>query len=365
MQTRERGGTVTVILDRLQDFATWAAGGKIPLPEIFSVPSKRCLPVGTVGADIEPDDSYVTIDVNELFLSKSRQLWVVNNPMVVVTTSFIYGGTYVSVPAIVGPDRLAKLGEQAPRGTVIHDTTVAGPYPYRGGSVAISVVLYRVPQGNYLDDMLQMVEGISSAMGASTDFGMLGKLGPSLLKGLEKLCGVGGAIPIAGHRIELSPTKPSGFRTCFAALITNTKDLATQDLWVDKARLRVTDSKGNLVPFEDADFVLYSVNATPRRDDISTLPFFTLFERAKVSASRRGEESWASAKATFGELLQQLTASADLTDQQARELKQKFRDVLLSEHKIALETEIMSAGPTTPRLHDAQAVGEIASLLQL
>ena len=294
------------MLDRLQDFAGWLANGKIPLPDVVAIPPAQCLPAGSAGADIGKDRDYFMVTINELFLSNARRGWATYDPMVLVTTSFLYGDKRISVPSVVGPGLLAQAGQSLPQGLVLQDTTVAGPYPYRGGPVAIALAFYRLRNQDYAKGLLDLVEGVASAVGPAADMGILAKVGGPLLDGLNKLLGMGETEPIAGHRIELSPVKPGGFRTCFSALIDGDEDLSVPRLRVDSGRLLTAAGGAAPKRYGDSDYVLYSVSASDRRDDEATLPVYALYRRALQDAARGGEDAWKSAKATFAELWQQM-----------------------------------------------------------
>ena len=348
------------VLDRLQDFAGWLANGEIALPDVVAIPPARCLPAGSAGTDIGKDRDYFTVTINELFLSNARRGWAIYDPMVLVTTSFLYGDKRISVPSVVGPGLLARAGQRLPQGLVLQDTTVAGPYPYRGGPVAIALAFYRLRNQDYAQGLLQLVEGVSNAVGPAADIGILAKVGRPLLDGLNKLLGMGETEPIAGHRIELSPVKPGGFRTCFSALIDRDKDLSMPTLRVDGGRLLTAADGGAARRYDEADYVLHSVSASNRRDDEATLPIYGLYQRALQDAARGGEDAWKSAKATFAELWQQMILSPDLTKTQAAELFDAWKKDLLDTRERGDNTRMMSASDRAPfpddRLQGAASV---------
>jgi hypothetical protein len=334
---------MTGVLDRLQDFAGWIASGKMALPEVVAIPNSRCIPPGSSGIDILKGEQYFNVTVNELFLDRSRFGLATYVPMVIATVSFLYGGKRISVPTIVGPGLLQSNGQTLPQGILLQDTTVAGPYPYRGGPVAISLVFYRLRHRDYARELLRLVEGVSSAIGPAADLGLLAKVGGALIGGLNDLLGMGETEPIAGHRIELSPLKPGGFRTCFSALI-DAQDRASMDrLHVDNGRLRLLRSDGSSAKYEDANYILYSIEARDRRDDETSLAFYSLYERALSDAAQGGTERWKSAKATFSELWQQMILSPDLTKSQAKELLEQWKTELLDAHETGCNTKTMSS----------------------
>ena len=352
------------VFERLQDFATWAAKGKIALPEVAVIPPEQCLPPGSAGANIEKDRDYISISINDLLLAEARNFWNTYSPMVLVNTGFVYDGKRITVPAVIGPNLLSQAGQKLPQGIVLHDTTVAGPYPYRGGSVAISMVLYRVRQKDYAHGLLQLVEGVASAIGASADMGLLSKVGGTLIEGLETFLGLGETEPLAGHRIELSSLKPSGFRTSFSALIAGASGLDIRNLRVVEGRLRVAADDGELRPCDAADYVLYSVTASRTRQDESTLPFYSLYKRALENAARGDDASWEWSHASLMELGQQVVLSPDLTREQARELLKAWQSELVEQHELAKKRRMMSldAQPgTDERLAEAAAILHLES----
>jgi hypothetical protein len=153
---------MTRVLDHLVDFAGWIAAGQIRLPEVVAIPSGQCFPPESAGVDILNGQNYFSVTINELFLDYTRFGLTTYVPMVIAAVSFNYGGKRISVPSIVGPGLLETKGQKLPRGILLQDTTVAGPYPFRGGPVAISLAFYRVQHRNYAKELLKLVESISS-----------------------------------------------------------------------------------------------------------------------------------------------------------------------------------------------------------
>jgi hypothetical protein len=351
---------MTGILDHLVDFAGWVAAGKIRLPEVVAIPSGQCFPPGSAGVDILNGQHYFSVTINELFLDYTRFGLTTYVPMVIATVSFNYGGDRISVPSIVGPGLLETKGQKLPRGILLQDTTVAGPYPFRGGPVAISLVFYRLQHRNYAKELLKLVESISGAIGPAADLGLLAKVGGALLGGVNDLLGMGETEPIAGHRIELSPLKSGGFCTCFSALIDAKNKVPTDELVVDYGRLKLLNSAGSYRKYEDANYILYSIGSSDRRGDVTALPFYPAYRRALSDAAHSGEESWKSAKATFSELWQQLILSPDLIKSEAKELYREWKSELLDTHATGDNTRIMSLDGDPP---DNERVAVAAELL--
>lgn len=349
---------MTGLLGQLQDFAGWIARGRTTMPEASLMPTELCLPSGCAGADIVRDRDYFHVSINELLLSNARTGWATYDPMVVVTTSFLYGGKRISVPAVVGPGLLETRGNALPQGILLQDTTVAGPYPYRGGPVAISLVFYKLRHRDYAKELLHLVESVWGAVGPAADMGILSKVGGALIEGLDKLVGMGETEAIAAHRTELSPLKPDGFRTCFVALIDGQASGPSEKRRVDCGRLE-TFKDGGWTRYSAANYVLYSITSSQRRDDERALSFYPLYERALADAARGGADAWKSAKATFGELWQQMILSPDLTKAEAAALFDIWRNELLEARDKGKNTKMMSmegAPPEDLRIKGAAGV---------
>ena len=350
------------ILDRLQDFSAWIACGKIALPDVVAIPPAQCSPPGSVGVDIVKDHDYFGVTINELFLSDARIGWATYDPMVVATTSFLYGDKRISVPSIVGPALLEQKGQKTPQGILLQDTTVAGPYPYRGAPVAISLVFYRMRHRDYAKDLLRLVEGVSSAVGPAADMALLSKVGGALIGGLDDLLGMGETEPIAGHRIELSHLSSGGFRTCYSVLFQGDARPSLSILRVEGGRLMASNGGGAPERYAAANYILYSVLRIERRDDERALPFYSLYERALSDAARGGAERWEAAKATFGELWQEMILSPDLSKGQAIELFQQWKKELLDARATGETTKLMSIDVDPPG--DERVIGA-ANVLRL
>jgi hypothetical protein len=330
------------LFDRLGRFVQNLESGPVPLPKAMAFPPERCLPEGSAGMQFSQNHCYLTLTINELFLANARKGWADYQPMVISATSFIRQNTTVTVPAVVGPSLFEQSQLKLPSGLLLNDIDIAGPFPYKGGNITINLLLYRVRHSDYARNMLRLVEGVSKAIGPAADLSLLGKVGGTLLDGLETVIGLGETEPVMGHRFTISPVGPGGLRTFYAALIGDQappRDL----LSVDHGRLRV-GSGSQIAEFTASDYVLYSMFAPGRRTDETTLPFYGLYERARTDAFRGGEENWKAAKATLSELWQQMMLSADLTSDQAEELFEQWKQEIIAQRRLGEATREMSAG---------------------
>jgi hypothetical protein len=279
------------VLKRISGFVQNLAAGPVLQPKAIIIPPLRCAPAGSSGVDVQKDKCYLTLAINELFLSNARKWFVDYQPMVVFATTFVHGNATVTVPAVVGPSLLARPGQQLPQGLLLNDIEVAGPIPYRGGTLTISLLLYRLRHTNHARDLLQLVEGVSKAIGPTADLSMLLKVGGTLLDGLGSLLGLADTEAVMGQRFTLSPVGPGGMKTFYAALIgTGGGSVLPDDLSVDQGRLRSSNGS-NVAQFTSADYVLYSLSAPVRRTDESTLPCLSLISASETRCvpRRRGQ----------------------------------------------------------------------------
>jgi hypothetical protein len=331
------------LFSRISEFVQDLAAGPLLQPKAVTIPTARCLPTGSSGTDISKDKCYLTLTVNELFLSEARKWWTTYQPMVVFATSFLQGGTIVTIPAVVGPSLLEQPGKKLPLGLLLNNIEVAGPIPYRGGTLTISVLLYRVQHTNHAKDLLKVVEGVSKAIGPTADLGMLTKVGGTLMDGVGSLLALGDTEPIMGQRFTMSPVGPGGIRTFCAALIGPGTQTSSEDLSVDYGKLR-HGSGQDAHEFTADDYVLYSLSAPARRTDESALPFYPLFQRARQDAFRGGDDNWKTAKATFSEVWQQMIVSPDLIPEQAEELFEDWKKKLLAEKERGEKMRMLTVG---------------------
>jgi hypothetical protein len=318
----------TTLVDRISEFAAWLRSDKFPLPTIAAIPASKCSPEGIAGREIERDRAYFSVEVKELFLAEGRRWWVEYSPAVLMIVEFIYGNQKISVPTLVGPNTIRQKNGQCPQGVVLENTLVAGPYPFRGGRVAITTILYRAQHHNYARSLLNFSESVSSAIGVPADLGTLMKIGSTVLDGLQTLLQLGDAEPLAAHRIEFEGGSLQGFRSSFCALIAGGAD-PTLVRVEDGGRLKIELENGQTIRFEQADYMLYSVNRRDRRGEISTLPFATLLDQARSAALSPEDTGWIRAKASLSTLCQQLVLSPDLTPEEADEIMDSFKAELL------------------------------------
>lgn len=121
----------------------------------------------------------------------------------------------------IGPHTIKRqwASDQPKYGSVLNDALVAGPYPYRGGDVDVSLSLYRIERDNRARTLLKMVEGLSSLFAGAGQFEMIAKVGTPLLEGVEALLGLDQTSLLAGQRACLTPSPFSPLTSGFTLLL--------------------------------------------------------------------------------------------------------------------------------------------------
>jgi hypothetical protein len=291
-------------------------------PTVGRVPDEQCVPSEGVGREILPDQSYFTVTVNELFIAIGRQLWATYDPMVLVTVEYMYKGTNLAIPIVIGPGTIKRPAEQQVSNVVINDIPVAGPHPYRGGKITITVLLYKIKHTDYARGFLRFAESISKSAGVPANIDTLGKVGAALLEGVEELLKMKDNEPIAGHMFAIDDSSRRGFRTGYAVLMSDSEAQLSK-MRVNEGRLEVQNGSGYL-PYREGDYVLYSVSERSRRGEVESLSFYSLYEQSRQAAIANDDESWKRAKASLLSLYGQMVSSPDLISSEVEHLTDEF-----------------------------------------
>jgi hypothetical protein len=327
------------------------------------VPAATYKPTNTVGIKIPKNAGYFSVRVNELFLKEGRSLWDTYDPMLIAVTEFLYDETRISVPVVISSELLKQRSNQTPHALLFNDVLIAGPHPFRGGNIALNLILYKVKRDNFAKSTVRFVEGVSSAIGIPADVAFLTKVGSAFVDGLEALIDLADTVPLFGNRIEIDTSKISGL-TSSCWLLTPTGGLPFGDLNVENGRLLIGQENSRR-KFDSQDYVLYSLLGCSRRANESSLPFYPLRQLA-LDSIPSGEEGWKRAKALLLTLYQQMITSPDLTSDEAEELFEKYKSELLNARDTLLKTTALSPSRKQPsakttRLNDATKVLDLSA----
>lgn len=304
-------------------------------------------------SDLDPRRDYVEVRINRLYFARRSQWFSQFTPVVLAAVEFAYDGGDAVVPTMVGPGLVRRVGGSAPQETVVAGTRVAGPFPAPPGGIALSVVLYRLQIGNSAQAFLDVMQSAAGALDLVAGLAPCTALAKVVVKGVDAL--VGGDRPVLARRDDLGP----GLRPAYYALVDPSSDVAAADLYVTGGELthRVD---GRLVPFTDADYVLYSVNRVAARHiDLARLPLYRVWQDVVRQATEASTaERWLSTKTTMATLSGLLHDSPDLTWEHAEALREEWIETMLGLRARALRLADLAAGqaPLDPARSRALAV---------
>jgi hypothetical protein len=225
--------------------------------------------------------------------------------------------------------------EKIPEGMVFQDTRVAGLHPYSGGPVALSIVLCRVRQTQYLQKFLEIVEETAATYTSafSTVVSDYIKVANVVMKGVESLLGMDETEPLAGFRREFDVDAGDDFKAGYYVLFNaDLPDLDESKLWVVDNQLLYGDTVAGAQPFRQDDYVLYSIVGGTARFDENTLPFYAEWQSIASYATQLAEideQSWSIIRAKMFGLQDKLRLSPDLTPQQSAKLFDAYKEEIL------------------------------------
>ena len=321
-------------------FSKWAAGAPMPrLNELtFEIENER------TANDIKPETDYFGLTINQIYLARGRELFAEYDPLLYTAVDFVHGSDRITVPKLIGPSALKQSlpeGQNSlPHGFIVRDIRVAGPHPYRGEPVGVTVILYKVQSTDYAKRVLKIAEGLSQTLGVPAEIATLGKIGNSIVDSFEALFGMGVIEPVLGHRLERNAIPGDGLKQHAVALIGDTKP-------VDSTQLRIRDHRllgANGEDYTDNDFVLYAVWKAESVENESRLSFYPSVLKMYQAAGAGDDASWLRAKATLASVYQEMLQSPDLSMTDADNLFDKYKSTILKKRKIVTTISTMGSG---------------------
>jgi hypothetical protein len=303
------------------------------LPTRHSIPSEHV--DKQIGGAFKRDQHYFSITVNRTFLKYDQQFWATFAPMALAVSEFQYDGKDTVVPFVVGPSLLEKDRIELPKkGFMFLDTMVAGPHPYKGGGLKLTLILYRVKRTDLVRKLLKVIENVASALDLSQTLAAYLKLANVLVNTVEDVLGLDSDNqPIVGLRQEFAA---GDFKPGYYTLIDDDK-IDPSKLWVRDNDLLYGEAP-NPSKFADSNFVLYSIRQTIERDDYEALsPIGEMWKQVRREATLTKDGAWENAKAAMSTLYQAMVLSPDLTEDHANRLDDDFVARMRRMHERALE----------------------------
>ena len=294
---------------------------------------------GSLNFNLKKDQHYFTVMVNEMYLSNARKWFNVIEPVVYVVSEFTYSGVRQVAPFLVGPSLLKERGlpDNVANGTVLRNTLVIGPHPYRGGGLTLSVALCETQTNNVLRPLLQVIESTAGALGFSPALAPYAKVANIVIDGFQTLFNAEGVTPLASFRDSFGPTFNTPFQPSYFVLI-DKPNVDPKRLWVRENQLVQGAALDEAKPYRDADFVLYSIGCPDEntRDDVEVLPFNDLWMRVQSEAiSPVDDPNFKSALQLMVTLYQGIRLSPDLTKTHADSLAEEYNLEMRKIHETA------------------------------
>jgi hypothetical protein len=308
---------------------------RIPADHILKRVSGSLQPADD-GETLEAGAAYFVVTLERARLVHGRRWWSDVTPMVYIMASFTYGGTTCEVPVVLGPALLQAPGQSAPAKTIFRALPVAGPHPYVGGALDLTVVLYEVPMTNDAQRILESVGVVSSSLPIAPALSAYLPIAGAVVSGLGLLLDIGKTRPVMGCRHGTGDEDVLAAPGTFVVLADPKR--RPEKLWLIDDELREGDTAETAKVVDDVDYVLYRVRPVAKRDDARDLPFVrSLWERVVRQASDPADNSWTTAKTLLGTLFQELRLSPDVSRDQYAELYVELRDEAKALREQALE----------------------------
>ena len=275
---------------------------------------------------IEPQQGYVGIRINQLYLHHNRRWFTEIEPVVYSATEFQYAGKTRTDAIVVGPRR----DDLAPSGMALINSSVFGVHPYRGDDFVHTIILSSMPTNNLARGLIDLVQGVASAIGVGASVEVWTKLGSLVLSGFDKLVGSANLTPIMGAKLTFNPDRNEPLRPGYFAMIDDA-DVDPKQLWVVNSKLRIGPDASSAEDYRESDYVLYELTAAPdsRRTDYERLPFIDLWNEAVAGVEDTSDDAWKKTKATLASLTLAIYRSPDLIGPQRDEVASMFVEELV------------------------------------
>jgi hypothetical protein len=293
----------------------------------FPIPPGHVVSPKLSNIGFKADEAYFELRICEQFLRDRREYWNEYNPLTLAFSEFIYGGARRSFPFVVGPGILKGLeqleGDERVR---YRNTRVAGPIPYRGDSVAISVGLFRVKTRDWARQALSLLESVAKAFDSSKLTNYLNITEP-LMDGIESFLGMKDQMQFRlGQRDEfVDPETHVGnvfSPGYFVTIRGDEQKIEKEKFWIKENQLYIGENASHLQSYREQDYILYQISLFDKRNDYTTFDFHRQWEDVQ-------NQIWNGNGTTAIEGYQRLIAlirrSSDLIPSHMNELQLMYR----------------------------------------
>ena len=346
------------IQEDLSSFMERLKSAPFPRSSFCAIPTAQCTPDGVVGRQIRQNVDYFTIQVTDTSSAKGT-IWETYDPMVIVFVAYMFGKERVLVPFVADQRNIKDFKSR--HNVEFNYNVVAGPHPFRGESISIDAIFYKVKKSDTARSLIGIAQAISSAVGSPADMRILRKIGSILIHCLEILIKTTEIEPMFGGHIEIDTAGLDGFISGYYVF-------ADGDC-VDTTRLHVHGGALTVEPRTlpltnlPSNYLLFKVSSRAAQTDEAKSSFFALRNLAMDAVAIGGEDGWARAKAILVTLYEQMALSNDLTPRETEYLFENFTEEILAARERRQSIRALSPGKNRTALTVDVKLNEAARLV--
>lgn len=295
--------------------------GRIPDTHIFQTdPNSGCLVQAPPSGRFIPDQTYLQVVINQMYVSQSRKLWIEREHLGAIWMSFRYAGTMQTVPFTVGRDLLVDKVKNLPPSDRIEfrDVRVGKIYPYTGDSLSLYLGLWSTKTVNWANKAFSALDIIASKVKVAGSLSLVLDMVGVLNEGISTLLSLDDIQAHLNLYQEFQDTVSSvaPLQPGYYAMIDVLNAMFNPStLCVVDGKLGIlSDDKKQILPFYAHDFLLYTLSSLPY---LSYAPdLFNTQYRVVVSeliGSQLDQTRQQRTLQEFATLLNQINNSLDLT----------------------------------------------------
>ena len=316
----------------MSGFINWIRGHAAEGMTSFALPFEETASERTAGNRFEPNEVYLEVRVEQIWLTNERELWREFQPFAAVVAEFTRSGERVTVPALLGASQLSsKLNLVSDKDAIeIRNLRTLGPVPYEGDDLSLLIALFRTQTRNWLTDTISLIATVAGAISAPG----IGQVKPAVdaivtavtgflgQDGIELRCGQ----YQSWSRAEDTARPGAGDLTPMHYVVMR-KPVGRGDGPHQARDFTVRDGRlgrrigGEFTPYTEHDFIMLSIEPRRLRDDYKRLDFYKYWQQTQAALSQ-GE-------LTTAERMWRRTAGALYTD----ELTTIQQEVLYAEYQ--------------------------------
>ncbi|WP_194910664.1 hypothetical protein [Catenulispora rubra] len=235
-----------------------------------------------------PGQVYLEVRLQQMWLTRARELWREFLPFGTVVTEFIHKGRPVSVPTVLSSAELSRRFQitGAHDAVEISDVRVAGPVPYEGDEISLLVALFRAKSADWVARSLRVVEDVANAVGF-VGLASAVPVADSLIRAIDSFMDSSDIELRVGAYRSWKASDDDGAMAPLHYCVMRRPRAKTST--AELAKLRVVDGRlcqiaadgVSYEPYTEHDFMLISIEAKRRRDDYRQLEFYSLWQQTK------------------------------------------------------------------------------------